>query len=732
MTDAPNHSQDDASRASASLALRQQAETHLRKSSALATDHIDALSLEAVRRMVHELRVHQIELEMQNEELRLSQLALDTARARYFELYDLAPVGYCTVSERGPIMQANLTIASLLGVTRAALSKQALTRFIYREDEDTYYLLRKALVESGEPQSCELRMKKPDGSLFWVHLAATAAQDADGAPELRIAITDINERKQAELLLRGSEDRYKTLFNSMDEGFCVVEVLFDSSGKPVDYRFLEVNPSFEKQTGMQGATGKRMREIAPDHEAHWYHSYGKVARTGEPVSFVAEAKELNGRWFDVNAFRIGGHESRKVAVLFTNVTERKRIERELTSAVAVAEKANLAKSEFLSSMSHELRTPLSAILGFAQLLESGSPTPTPIQQRSLEQILKAGWHLLELINEILDLAVIESGKLTLSMESIALAEILRECEALIEPEAQKYGIRVTFAALEQPLFIKADRTRAKQVLINLLSNAIKYNRAGGTVSVVCTVRGGDSIRISVRDSGVGMTPDQLAQLFQPFNRLGQQASLVEGTGIGLVVSKQLVELMGGVIGVESSVGQGSLFWYELKLTSALQAAIQQEIDLAGSQTPVDTTMNVVLYVEDNPANMLLVESIIARRRDFRFLSARDGISGVALARAFHPDVILMDIDLPDISGIDALKILASEPGTAKIPVIALSANAMRHDIENGLSAGFFRYLTKPVNAVELMTTLDLALNPSALQTSAGVQPVNHDQAAGSA
>ncbi len=721
MTDVPKPGQDDAALVSTSQALREQAETQLLTASGLATDNIDGLSLEAVRQMVHELRVHQIELEMQNEELRVSQLALDTAQARYFELYDLAPVGYCTVSEEGLMMQTNLTLARLLGIPRSALGKQALTRFIHKEDEDIYYLLRKALVSSGEPQSCELRMKKADGSLIWVHLAATTALDTDDATELRVAITDINARKQAEVLLRGSEDRYKALFNSMDEGFCIIELLFDPSGKPVDLRFLEVNPSFEEQTGIKAAVGKRLGEIAPDHEAHWFARYGEVVRTGEPIRFVADAT-LNGRWFNIYAFRIGEHESRTVATLFTNITESKRIERALTSAVAVAEKANLAKSEFLSGMSHELRTPLSAILGFAQLLESGTPQPTPVQRRSLEQILNAGWHLLALINEILDLAAIESGKLSLSIESIALPELLRECEVMVELEARRYGVSVTFAALEPPCFIKADRTRAKQVLINLLSNAIKYNRTGGTVSVEYTVRTGDWIRIGVRDSGVGMTPEQLSQLFQPFNRLGQQASVVEGTGIGLVVSKQLIELMGGIMGVESTVGQGSLFWYELKLTAAPQALVQQTTDPTRVQAQRSAPVKIVLYVEDDPANLLLVESLIERRSDFRFLGARDGTSGVALARSSHPDVILMDIDLPDISGIDALELLASDLETKQIPVIALTANAMRHDIEKGKAAGFFHYLTKPVNVTELMTTLDLALRLAAPKATPGAPP----------
>jgi PAS domain S-box-containing protein len=229
----------------------------------------------------------------------------------------------------------------------------------------------------------------------------------------------------------------------------------------------------------------------------------------------------------------------------TDNSVRKQVELELNKAMAVAEKANLAKSDFLSSMSHELRTPLSAILGFAQLMESGSPPPTASQKRSIDQILQAGWYLLELINEILDLALIESGKLSLSLEPISLAEVMHECQDMIEPQAQKRGVSVAFPQFDIPYFVRADRTRVKQVFINLLSNAIKYNRVGGTVVVdhIASVAG--RIRICVKDSGEGLTADKLAQLFQPFNRLGQEASGEEGTGIGLVTTKRLIELMGG-------------------------------------------------------------------------------------------------------------------------------------------------------------------------------------------
>jgi PAS domain S-box-containing protein len=394
----------------------------------------------------------------------------------------------------------------------------------------------------------------------------------------------------------------------------------------------------------------------------------------------------------------------------TDNSVRKQVEIELHAAMAAADKANLAKSDFLSSMSHELRTPLSAILGFAQLIESGNPSPTVAQKRSVDQILKAGWYLLELINEILDLALIESGKLPISLEPISLTEVVRECEAMIEPQARKAGIGMTFRNCEASVFVRADRTRVKQVLINLLSNSIKYNTKGGTVVVECLESGPGRITIRVEDSGAGLSPDKVAQLFQPFNRLGQEANFEEGTGIGLVVCKRLIELMGGAIGVESTVGAGSVFWIELDRSTEPMSVLPSDYvasSLARSVTAAG--VRTLLYVEDNPANLLLVEELIARRQDIRLISALDGNAGVALARAELPDAILMDINLPGISGVRALQILREDPLTAHIPVLALSANAMPRDIKRGLDVGFFRYLTKPIKVDEFMAALDLAL-----------------------
>jgi CheY-like chemotaxis protein len=282
---------------------------------------------------------------------------------------------------------------------------------------------------------------------------------------------------------------------------------------------------------------------------------------------------------------------------------------------------------------------------------------------------------------------------------------------MIEPQAQLRGIKLNFPRFDNPYFVRADRTRLKQVLINLLSNAIKYNDRLGTVNVLCAERSPGRIRVSIADNGAGLSPEQLSQLFQAFNRLGQEAGGEEGTGIGLVVAKRLVELMGGLIGVESTVGVGSLFWFEL--ISVAPPCLLLEAGAAAQPVKPsvygESWLTTLLYVEDNPANLKLVEQIIARRPDLRLLTAVNGVRGIEIARDALPEVILMDINLPDINGVEVLKILHSDPATFHIPVIALSANAMPRDIQKGLEAGFFLYITKPIRINEFMDALDMAL-----------------------
>ena len=383
---------------------------------------------------------------------------------------------------------------------------------------------------------------------------------------------------------------------------------------------------------------------------------------------------------------------------------------ELELAMDAAKKANQAKSAFLSSMSHELRTPLNAVLGFAQILSSDALPSTPVQKKEFaSHILKSGRHLLTLINEILDLAKVESGTVTLSMEPVALDDILGECRNMTEPMAEQRQVRMLFPQTSG-VVVMADRTRLKQVLLNLLSNAIKYNREHGAVVLACMLED-EQVKVSVQDTGAGLRPDQLDNLFQPFNRLGQENGTEEGTGIGLVVTRRLVELMGGTISVSSSPGVGSVFSVVLRTTRPLPSVAGNGME-GGAPAPAEpapAASHTLLYVEDNPANLKLVEEIVGFRPDLRLLSAPDGHLGIEMAKAHLPDIILMDLNLPCVSGMDALQELKRDPRTARIPVIALTANAMPREVERGLASGFHRYLTKPINIDEFTEAINSTL-----------------------
>jgi len=570
----------------------------------------------------------------------------------------------------------------------------------------------------------ELTYIRKDGSRFPAVVSVTALRDDQNAIIGYLLIgTDNTARKQIEeeqeqlsQRLRDQQFYTRSLFESNIDAL----ITTDPHGIITD-----VN----KQ--MEALTGCTRDELIG---APFKHYFTDPERADMSVKLVLSEKKITN--YELTARARDGRETvvsynattfhdrdRKLQGVFAaarDVTERNRLDRvlqekniELESAKSLAEKASLAKSDFLSSMSHELRSPLNAILGFAQLMETEAPPPTLFQKQSIEQILQAGWHLLKLIDEILDLAKIESGQVPLSPEPVSLAEVMLECESMVEPHAQEHGIQLTFPHFDIPYFVRADRTRVKQVLINLLSNAIKYNLEQGTVEVKCTAGTPGYIRVSIKDSGAGLSPEQLAQLFQSFNRLGQETGGVEGTGIGLVVAKRLVELMGGTIGVESTVGVGSVFWFEL--LSVVEPHLPMEAsdkgvgETAQPQILIGEQVHTLLYIEDNPANLKLVEQIIGRHPDIRLLTAVNGYGGIEIARTSQPDVILMDINLPDINGFEALKILRSDSTTAHIPVVALSANAMPRDIKKGLDLGFFRYLTKPIKINEFMDALEEAL-----------------------
>lgn len=372
----------------------------------------------------------------------------------------------------------------------------------------------------------------------------------------------VNDRTEALLMtsaaLNETLERYHSLFNgSMD-----AIISLDTDGY-----FVSANPAMIRLSGRtldELKTIKLVDLCPPDQREVMEQAFTEFCHQAMTLdTAIIKASGEQRDLFMSGAPMMADGKRSGVSCIARDVTERKRAEAEVKQALAVAEKASLAKSDFLSRMSHELRTPLNAILGFAQLLEAGPPPPTPDQEASIMQIIKAGWYLLELINEILDLAAIEAEKLSLSREPVSMAEVLLECQTMIEPQAQKQGIHINFCSFDDIGFASADRTRVKQILLNLLSNAIKYNREKGTVDVNCTSTP-EHIRISIKDSGVGLSAKKMAQLFQAFNRLGQEGGSQQGAGIGLVVTKQLVELMGGTIGVESTVGVGSEFWIELR------------------------------------------------------------------------------------------------------------------------------------------------------------------------
>ncbi|MDQ1363423.1 MAG: hypothetical protein QG652_1284 [Pseudomonadota bacterium] len=401
-----------------------------------------------------------------------------------------------------------------------------------------------------------------------------------------------------------------------------------------------------------------------------------------------------------------------------DITERRQAEQALIDARDEADRASRAKSDFLSNMSHELRTPMNAILGFSQLLEY-DPALTERQKGNVQEIGKAGQHLLKIINEVLDLARIESGRIDLSLEPVDVSMMVEECLSLVRALAEKRHIKT---ACHKPagLSVRADHTRLRQALLNLLSNAIKYNREAGQVEVNVVREGSNRLRIRVTDTGPGIEARHLAELFQPFNRLNAARTGIEGTGIGLTISRRLIEMMGGTVGVESEVGTGSTFWIELPLETASETAPGQDHPetATGNLTPLlaatttETPTRTVLYIEDNPANLKLVAQILTQHPHIHLLTAHTPWLGIELAQTRHPHLILLDINLPGMDGYQVLEIFRSDAQLKKIPVVAITANAMPRDIERGKQAGFTDYLTKPLDIVHFRTVIDRLLGES--------------------
>jgi PAS domain S-box-containing protein len=513
------------------------------------------------------------------------------------------------------------------------------------------------------------------------------------------------ELASATKALRQSEERLKGILEYSPATICL---------KDLDGRYLLVNPQAERTFGLDRAAiiGKTDHDLFAPRLADSYRANDqRVVTTGKGLH-VEEPALIGGeiRIFSVSKFPLIGSDRQPYAVcsISSDITERKIAHDDLKAARLEAERANRAKSEFLSRMSHDLRTPLNAVLGFAQLLAVDELSAE--QSECVQQILRGGEHLLDLINEVLDIARIEAGHLSLSPEPVAVRDVVQQAADLITPLALQRTITVAVEdSSDAGEFVLADRQRLSQILLNLLSNAVKYNRAGGRVTVSFESHRPRKLKIKVADTGVGIPPEKLPLLFTPFERLGAEGTAVQGTGLGLALSRGLAEAMGGSVGVSSEVDQGSTFWVELALTGESPLACLAPAPNEGPWPSEARRAATVLYIEDNLSNVRLMERVLARRPEVKLLHAGTGHAGVALAREAQPSVIFLDMHLPDTSGDEVFGQLWADPALRHIPVIVLSADVTSGHARRMTAFGATAYLTKPLDVKKVLMLLDRTL-----------------------
>jgi PAS domain S-box-containing protein len=548
-----------------------------------------------IKNLIHDINVYQIELEMQNDQLRNTQKDLEISRDNFSQLYNQAPVGYLTIDSNGMILQVNQTLGQMLDSTPENILKRSLGDFIIEEDRKVYYARWKSFFKHPIGKNLEFRMMSSNEKYFWAKF----------------------------------EGRHPYLIEN------------------------------------------------------------------ELVHPVAD----------------------RLFLTIADISERKFAEEKILATQKLAEEANNAKAKFLSNMSHELRTPLNAVIGFSQLLADGTEILTSNQQEAVDYILTSGHYLLDLINDVLELSKIDSDSFEVKIQNIDLMEMINEIIRIYKPIADKSNVTIINRENTNKLpKIRADKTHLKQILINLISNGVKYNRPGGTVTLTAKEISAMWMEIQVSDTGLGIKPELSDHLFEPFNRLGMEIKGIEGTGIGLSIAKKLVEQMGGKIGFSSQLNKGSLFWFRIPISRLLESAEDIKPNKKEIQTkkfsPIENNHKSfkILYIEDNSVNMILMKRVIEKIPNMEMLAAVDGNQGLKIAFEELPDLILLDLQLPDINGYDVFKAIQENPKSESIPVVALSANAMPEDIQKGMDSGFCEYLTKPIDIIKLQNMLKQIFN----------------------
>ena len=639
------------------------------------------------------------------------EMALGDAIFR--ELFEGAPIGMAVLALDERFLQVNTSFCKMVGYSNEELRQRTAEDITFAEDIEPGRQLAQSLLNGTARYTGDKRYVHKTGKILWVSRTASIIRNEKGEPQhYLLMVEDISERKESEAALHESRCELQSALHAnqliMDNSQDVICTVSD------DDRFLSVNAACEQLWGYSAEEliGRHHNDFVYAEDRPKTEEAGKQLRaTGKITDFVNRCVRKDGTLVDVLWSATWSAKDKIVFCVAHDVTDRARIEKALREAKEEADRANHAKSDFLSRMSHELRTPLNSILGFGQLLDRQSPTET--QRPRIRYILSAGRHLLNLINEVLDISRIEAGNLQLSLEPVCVEEAISEALDLMRPLAADRAIGVApTTSLETATYVLADRQRLKQVLLNLLSNAVKYTARRGSVTVSFNDSGNGSMRILVRDNGAGIPVEKLARLFTPFDRLGAEQSTVEGTGLGLALCQRLVEAMQGTIGVNSTLGTGSTFWLELPhAESPLQTLAAQRTTPACEQVSEEDSRRI-LYIEDNFSNVTLVEQMLAERPALELMTAMQGRVGLDLARKHAPDLVLLDLHLPDMPGWQVLAQLKADHATRDIPVVVISADATAPQIKRLLSAGARAYLTKPLDIAEFFRVVDEAIFPA--------------------